>query len=109
MNLKDTINFTKLRERGPAGIDLKNDEVIQLITRDSEIKVVITQEYFLNLLSVYNDVLIRNKLKEEKTVNLEEMLGGFQSELKEILNLSKEDKKDDIECKTTGQKMAGNY
>ena len=110
MNLKETMNFTKLREKGPTGLDLKNDEVIQLITRDSEIKVIITQEYFLNLLSTYNDVLIRKGLKVEKRVNIEDKLVELEEEMKEIFKLVHEDKeKEKEECKTTGRKMVGNF
>ena len=110
MNLKETINFTKLREKGPAGLDLKNDEVIQLITRDSEIKVIITQEYFLNLLSSYNDILIRNGFKKEKKLNIEDKLVELEEEMKEMFKLVYEDKnKDEEECKTTGRKMVGNF
>lgn len=110
MNLKETINFTKLREKGPAGLDLKNDEVIQLITRDSEIKVIITQEYFLNLITTYNDVLNRNKFKNEKRVNIEDKLVELEEEMREMFKLVQEDKdKEEQKCKRTGRKMAGNY
>lgn len=108
MNLKDTINFTKLRERGPSGVDVKDDEVIQLVTRDSEIKVIITQEYFLNLLSAYNYSLVRTGHKKQELVNIEEKLEGFQKELDELLQLSREDKKEEVECKT-GHRKVGNF
>jgi hypothetical protein len=108
MNLKETMNFTKLREKGPAGLDLKNDEVIQLITRDSEIKVIITQEYFFNLLATYNDVLIRNGLKQEKRINIEDKLVELEEEMREMFKLVQEDK-DKEECKTTGRKIVGNF
>lgn len=107
MNLKETMNFTKLREKGPAGLDLKNDEVIQLVTRDSEIKVVITQEYFLTLLSVYNNVLIENGHKKEERVNLKDKIAEFEQELKELVKLTQEDKENE-ECRT-GHQRVGSY
>ena len=108
MNLKETINFTKLREKGPAGLELKDDEVIQLVTRDSEIKVIITQEYFLELLSVHNDLLTRNGFKKGKRINIESKLVELEDEMKEMFKLVQEDKNSE-KCKTAGRKKVGNY
>ncbi len=110
MNLKKTINFTTLREKGPNSIDVKNDEVVQLVTRESEIKVIITQEYFLTLLTAYNNILIRRGLRDEKTVSISDKLDEFREELKELMKISNEDEQEDSKiCKKTGQKAAGNY
>ena len=56
MNLKETLSFKQLREKGPNAIDLKSDEVVQLVSRGTNgIKVIITQEFFLKLLSSFQN------------------------------------------------------
>ena len=49
MNVKETINFKTLREKGPSAIEVKGDEVVQVVTKGSDIKVIISQEYFLTI------------------------------------------------------------
>ena len=114
MNLKNTINFKSLRDGGPSSVDLKDDEVIQLIGRDAQVKVILTQEYFLTLLGAYQNVLIKNGIKEEKTVNIEEKLNSFEKKMLRLFELSQRDQDEsEIECKTTGKTVgrnaAGNY
>jgi hypothetical protein len=110
MNLKETINFKTLREKGPSAVDIKGDEVVQIVGKGSEIKVIITQEYFLNLLSAYNNILVRNGIKKEEKVNLEEMIGEFQAELKEMRKLLDEDFREVDQCETPiGRKAVGNF
>jgi hypothetical protein len=82
MNLKDTINFKTLREKGPSAIDVKGDEVVQVISKGTEVKVIISQEHYLNLLSAYTQLLIRSGKKNEETINLEDRLKAFVKKLK---------------------------
>jgi hypothetical protein len=49
MNIKKTINFKELRDKGINAIDVSNDEVIQLKGKN-QIYCVVTQEFLLNLL-----------------------------------------------------------
>jgi hypothetical protein len=81
MNLKDTINFKTLREKGPSAIDVKGDEVVQVISKGTEVKVIISQEHYLNLLSAYTQLLIRSGKKNEVTINLEDRLKSFEERL----------------------------
>jgi hypothetical protein len=110
MNLKATINFKTLREKGPSAVNIKGDEVVQIIGKGSEIKVIVTQEYFLNLLSAYNNILVRNGIKKEEKVKLEDMIGEFQAELKEMRKLLDDDTRDEDQCETPiGQKAVGSF
>jgi hypothetical protein len=84
MNLKETINFKTLREKGPAAIDVKGDEVVQVISKGSEIKVIISQEHYLNLLAAYNQLLVKAGAKEE-TVDFDERLQSFEERLTKII------------------------
>ncbi len=85
MNLKETINFKTLREKGPAAIDVKGDEVVQVISKGSEIKVIISQEHYLNLLAAYNQLLVKAGAKKEETVDFEERLQSFEERLTKII------------------------
>jgi hypothetical protein len=108
MNLKETINFKSLREKGPSAIDVKGDEVVQVITKGSEIKVIISQEHYLNLLSAYNNILIRSGIKKEETVNFEEQLKSFEERLSKIVKVTEEDMEGSRKWQD-GQKTAGNF
>ena len=88
MNLKDTINFKTLREKGPSAIDVKGDEVVQVISKGTEVKVIISQEHYLNLLSAYTQLLIRSGKKNEETINLEDRLKVFVKKLKRYVTPS---------------------
>ena len=90
INIKDTINFKTLREKGPAAVDVKGDEVVQIISKGSEIKVIITQEHYLNLLAAYNQLLQRSGRKPEEKVSFEERLQSFEQRLNEISNVAEE-------------------
>jgi hypothetical protein len=108
MNLKETINFKSLREKGPSAIDVKGDEVVQVITKGSEIKVIISQEHYLNLLSAYNQLLVRSGVKKESTVNLEEQLKSFEERLSKIMKVTEDDTEESRKWQD-GQKTAGNF
>ena len=106
MNLKDTINFKTLREKGPAAIDVKGDEVVQVISKGSEVKVIISQEHYLNLPSAYTQLLIRSGKKNEEAINLEDRLKSFEERLAKMLNVSGETEKKDKKWQD-GRKMDG--
>lgn len=51
---KDTINATTLKNYGAKLSEIKGNDAIQVLQRDSEVKVVITQDYFFRLLTLAN-------------------------------------------------------
>ncbi len=108
MNLKETINFKTLREKGPASIDVKGNEVVQVISKGSEIKVIISQEHYLNLLAAYNQMLTRSGIKKEETVSIEERLNSFEDRLSKIIKVTEEESEGSRKWQS-GQKTAGNY
>lgn len=91
MKIKDTINFKTLREKGPSSIELTDDEVVQLVSRNSDIKVIVTQEYFLTLLSAYNNILQKNADRKENRVSIEDRLSSFEEKMDSIYGLIRED------------------
>lgn len=107
MNLKETINFKTLRDKGPSAIEVKGDEVVQVVSKGSDIKVIISQEYFLNLLAAYNNSQIRAGVKEEKTVNIEDRLRSFEEKLSKVMAIA-EEKEDDKKWQA-GRKKVGSY
>lgn len=107
MNLKETINFKTLREKGPNSIDVKGDEVVQVVSKGSDIKVIISQEFFLNLLSCKNELLKRSGKKEERTVDIEERLKAFEDKLAKVLKTS--DESGEGRKWQGGRKKVGNY
>lgn len=107
MNLKETINFKTLREKGPAAIDVKGDEVVQVISKGTEIKVIISQEHYLNLLAAYNQMLVRAGVKKEETVDIEERLQSFEERLSKVMKVAEEE--EEGRKWHDGQKTAGSY
>lgn len=95
MNIKETINFKTLSEKGLSAIDVKGNEVVQVISKGSDIKVIISQEHYLNLLAAYNQLLVRAGVKEEKTVDMEERMRSFEDRLSKIMEVT-EGSTDDI-------------
>ena len=93
MNLKNTINFKTLREKGPSAIEVENDEVVQVVSRSSDIKVVVTQDYFLKLLSAYNNFLTHSGHKEEEVieVDFEKRLDSLEKRFQKISKLTNDD------------------
>jgi len=107
MNLKETINFKTLREKGPSAIEVKGDEVVQVVSKGSDIKVIISQEFFLNLLSCKNELLKRAGKKDEKTVDVEERLKVFEDKLSKAMKATEES--EEGRKWQDGQKTVGNY
>lgn len=51
---KNTINATQLKNYGEELSGLRGEEALQVLHRGSEVKVVITQDYFFKLLTLAN-------------------------------------------------------
>ena len=94
MNLKNTINYKMLRDQGKKVVDIKDDEVIQLVTKEADIKVIITQEHYLNLLMAHNSLLKHVGLKKEETVEIDfsEKIKSLENRFEHIAKLVNEDK-----------------
>lgn len=107
MNLKETINFKTLREKGPSSVEVKNDEVVQLVSRNSDIKVIISQEYFLELLNAHNALLKRAGHIQDEEVNVKEKLKDLEAQFSKIADLVNEDADEEAQCKQDGRKLAG--
>jgi hypothetical protein len=106
MNLKETINFKSLREKGPAAIDVKDDEVVQIISKGSEIKVIISQDHYLNLLAAYNQMLARAGVKKEEILSLEDRMQSFEEKLSRVIDVA--EGKEEGRKWRGGRKKAGN-
>jgi hypothetical protein len=93
LNVKKIINYKMLRDQGKKVVDIKGDEVIQLVSRGEEdIKIIVNQTYFMELLSAYNQLLIRAGLKEEKTITIDEArLKEFEKKLDRVLKVANAD------------------
>lgn len=109
MNLKETINFKTLREKGPSSIDVKDDEVVQVVSKGSDIKVIISQQFFLELLSAKNELLKRAGKKEDKFVDIEDRLNSFEKKLARVIKTTKNETEKEDKKWHDGQKTAGNY
>ena len=95
MNIKNTINFKTIRDKGPKSIDIKGDEIVQIVSSGKEILYVVTQEHLLQLLSAYNSLLIHTGHKKEEivTIDLNDKMEEMKNELKKIMKIAKEDEK----------------
>lgn len=93
LKIKKTINFKMLREKGPNCIDIKKDEVVQIVSTKKEILYVVTQEYLMELVSAHNSLLIHSGLKKEQIVeiNFNEKLKEIQDRAKKISEIAKDD------------------
>ncbi len=107
MNIKETINFKALREKGPAAIDVKGDEVVQVISKGSEIKVIISQQHYLNLLAAYNQMVVRTGKKKQETVDIEERLQSFEERLSKVMKVTEEE--EEGSKWQDGRETAGSY
>ena len=88
LNIKDTVNFTTLREKGPSSIDLKNDEIIQVVSKGTEIKIVLTQEYFMKMYNCYISSMNKFNATEEPEVNVQEKSSSLESRFMKIADLA---------------------
>lgn len=91
LNIKDTINFTTLREKGPSSLDVKDEEVVQLVAKNSEIKIILSQEYFMKMYNCY--VANMNKFNStlETEVNVEEKMRTLETRFLKIAKEASEE------------------
>lgn len=86
MKIKGRINFTKLREKGPSAIDIKDDEIIQLVTRGQTIKYIVDSEHYMKLYSSYQSLTNRQDyIPIDKEKNLKS-IKSKEVELKKLMN-----------------------
>lgn len=93
IKVKDTVNFKTLRDKGPAALEVEGDQVIQIVGKDSSIKVVMSQDYFLRLVSAYDSILISKGLREESRVqpgNLEQIIQRLEGKLISVVKKTNE-------------------
>lgn len=50
MNIKNTIQFKTLRDKGVSALDIKDDEIVQVYTKDG-VKCIVTQDHLFKLFS----------------------------------------------------------
>lgn len=86
LNIKDTINFTTLRERGPSSLEVSNEEIIQIVARNSDIKIVLTQEYFMKMYNCYMATMNKHNSTKEKEINVEEKIKELEKRFINIAN-----------------------
>lgn len=87
---KKTLNFSELKSDPSAVADLKNDEVVQVFHRGHEVKVVMTQDHFFNLIAKLEGA------GKTSRYDVDELLTEFDDRLKEVsalLRKSKQSKK----------------
>lgn len=90
---KKTLNFSELKSDPSAVADLKNDEVVQVFHRGHEVKVVMTQDHFFNLLARIEKL---EGAGQKSRYDVDELLTEFDDRLKEVsalLRKSKQGKK----------------
>ena len=94
LNIKKTINFKTIRDKGPKAIDIKNDEVVQLVSSGKDILYVVTQEHLMQLMSAYNSLLIHTGHKKEEivTIDLSSKMKELEKDVKKLLKIAEEDK-----------------
>lgn len=78
---KKTLNFSDLKTDASAISELKNDEVVQVFHRGHEVKVIMTQDHFFNLMARLEKY--ENSGKSSK-YDVEGLLAEFDSKLKQV-------------------------
>ena len=94
LNIKKTINFKTIRDKGPKSIDIKNDEVVQIVSSGKDILYVVTQDHLLQLMSAYNSLLVHTGHKKEEvvTIDISTKMKEMEKDLKKLLKIANEDK-----------------
>ncbi|MFP5385568.1 MAG: hypothetical protein ACLGHN_05775 [Bacteriovoracia bacterium] len=78
---KKTLNFSDLKSDPSAIAELKNDEVVQVFHRGHEVKVMMTQDHFFNLMARLEK--FENSGKTSK-YDVEDLLAEFDNKLKQV-------------------------
>lgn len=91
MKIKETINFKKLRSKGPSSIDVKDDEIVQLVSRGKSIKYIVDAQHYLDLYTMKETLLINKGLKRQTEVNSEQKKNILEKRFNNIANLVNSD------------------
>lgn len=78
---KKTLNFSDLKSDPSAVAELKNSEVVQIFHRGHEVKVMMTQDHFFNLMARLEK--FENSDKSSK-YDVEDLLAEFDNKLKQV-------------------------
>ncbi len=78
---KKTVNFSDLKSDPSSIAELKNDEVVQVFHRGHEVKVVMTQDHFFNLMARLEK--FENSGKSSK-YDVDDLLAEFDNKLKQV-------------------------
>lgn len=78
---KKTLNFSDLKSDPSAVAELKNGEVVQVFHRGHEVKVLMTQDHFFNLMARLEK--FENSGKTSK-YDVDDLLAEFDNKLKQV-------------------------
>ena len=78
---KKTLNYSDLKSDPSVVSELKNDEVVQVFHRGHEVKVIMTQDHFFNLMARLEK--FENSGRTSK-YDADELLAKFDSKLKQV-------------------------
>ena len=78
---KKTLNFSDLKSDPSSIAELKNDEVVQVFHRGHDVKVVMTQDHFFNLMARLEK--LENSEKRSK-YDVDDLLAEFDNKLKQV-------------------------
>ena len=86
MKIKGIINFKELREKGPSSIDVKDDEIVQLVSRGKDIKYIVNAQHYLELNATKASLLEHAGLKKQETVEVDFNNPKFKKSLEDRFN-----------------------
>lgn len=78
---KKTLNFSDLKSDPSAVADLNKDEVVQVFHRGHEVKVLMTQDHFFNLMARLEKF---ENSKVRSNYDVEGLLAEFDNKLKQV-------------------------
>lgn len=78
---KKTLNFSDLKTDSTVVAELKNGEVVQVFHRGHEVKVMMTQDHFFNLMARLEK--FENSGKTSK-YDVDDLLAEFDNKLKQV-------------------------
>ncbi len=81
---KKTLNFSELKSDSSSVSGLEDGEVLQIIHRGNEIKVMMTQEYFFAIMAKLEKSQFNAKSAPH---NSDKLLSDFNSKLKKITDI----------------------
>lgn len=78
---KKTLNFSDLKSDPSSIAEMKNEDVIQVFHRGHEVKVIMTQDHFFNLMARLEKFESASKTSK---YDVEDLLSEFDSRLKQV-------------------------